>query len=941
METDARPIGTHTHTVLLTVPNSRVEACVTRGALAACARITFFAVTVLPTVYPLAHCSRVAPHTHAPLRARVYNYIVRARAMSTTSVETAKAAGVSAFSRGEYASAYDAFSEAVRALTHEVTGDAARGLADCLPRLAEEQQAQAVALLLNRAACGLKLRRFEDAVRDTSDVLRLQPSSSKALFRRAQAYAEQGELQRAIVDAQQLAATQPESVEARQLLSFLQARLKTPTLSTAGGARPSAGRTPELMFATLSELKDACDALAADASAAHAAGRAPPVESAPKLLQAAGRSIDRWTQAAAATRALLQSPLLEQLINTAVAQSSGDEAAQAAAASCLSAVTHAAQVATSESEYAAAWGAHALAHDAPWAQRLDDASKSHSVDTFTALRVFTPPADMQPPLHALTQALSLLTARVRHDVTAAQGACSDVSRLTATAFQALASLWGVLCVWLRPAVLRHAAALAAVSLHAARDMKAAFQHAHPELAPPAASSATTSVPAPEDATAADAGCGVREEARRVAEQADAMKAASVRLAPALEACFQEYSALVDELLQEAGRCTLSPALCVLPGMDVATLLRHVGSVCLLEPLAAALLHRRGCARFLALATLPQTDDYTQTVARLANAVLTRCLTTLSESHAHGDVSQGDAKVTRALSTDIALLTRVWSDIQCTQAPRTAADGVAESKPGGSVAGEATAGARAPDTAVGLSHFFAVASEAARLTALMSILLSVSRSTAHSVLERDGVYPAILFTAASAHASWQTCACDTLSLIVSDEAGRGFLSSFLSTLSPATLARFPDLATQCNVFQVLAHCAQSSSASIRASANVTLAKLTGSSKVRASHQRARVPTHCLVCYPLLTPRSLSMRVPGCAGVFIRGWRVCRVRDGGIRAGHVVSRRRAARTKRKRRCGQRVDYQEGERCKACRCWRRHSCRTKVCGAVERRASRVGEG
>ena len=57
-----------------------------------------------------------------------------------------------------------------------------------------------IKLLLNRSMCNLKLRLYDDAISDCTEVLRLDPSNCKALLRRSMAYEYTGDFERGLTD---------------------------------------------------------------------------------------------------------------------------------------------------------------------------------------------------------------------------------------------------------------------------------------------------------------------------------------------------------------------------------------------------------------------------------------------------------------------------------------------------------------------------------------------------------------------------------------------------------------------------------------------------------------------------------------------------------------------------------------------------------------------
>ena len=87
-----------------------------------------------------------------------------------------------------------------------------------------------VKLLLNRSMCNLKLRSYDDVIKDCTEVLRLDCKSSKALLRRAMAFEYTGDFERGLDDLYELKelVDLPKSliVPANQLITRLEALCK-------------------------------------------------------------------------------------------------------------------------------------------------------------------------------------------------------------------------------------------------------------------------------------------------------------------------------------------------------------------------------------------------------------------------------------------------------------------------------------------------------------------------------------------------------------------------------------------------------------------------------------------------------------------------------------------------------------------------------------------
>ncbi|KAH9490559.1 Protein unc-45 B [Bulinus truncatus] len=78
-------------------------------------------------------------------------------------------------------------------------------------------------LFKNRAACYLKLNKFQEAAEDASQSLELSPNDPKALFRRCQAYDQLGRVEDAFKDAVLLIKVDPHNKAARPLFNKLNA----------------------------------------------------------------------------------------------------------------------------------------------------------------------------------------------------------------------------------------------------------------------------------------------------------------------------------------------------------------------------------------------------------------------------------------------------------------------------------------------------------------------------------------------------------------------------------------------------------------------------------------------------------------------------------------------------------------------------------------------
>ncbi|KAH9373432.1 hypothetical protein HPB48_009477 [Haemaphysalis longicornis] len=124
--------------------------------------------------------------------------------LSTSSAQSIKVEGNELFKVGDYKGALEKYTKAL-------------SIADSSDR---------AVLLNNRAATNIKLLRYEDAVKDASEVLELNPTDVKALFRRSQACEALGKVNEAFKDARQVLHLEPQNTAVQQSLRRLSQTLQ-------------------------------------------------------------------------------------------------------------------------------------------------------------------------------------------------------------------------------------------------------------------------------------------------------------------------------------------------------------------------------------------------------------------------------------------------------------------------------------------------------------------------------------------------------------------------------------------------------------------------------------------------------------------------------------------------------------------------------------------
>lgn len=131
--------------------------------------------------------------------------------LSTSSAQSIKVEGNELFKVGDYKGALEKYTKAL-------------SIADSSDR---------AVLLNNRAATNIKLLRYEDAVKDASEVLELNPTDVKALFRRSQACEALGKVNEAFKDARQVLHLEPQNTAVQQSLRRLSQTLQQIAKETA------------------------------------------------------------------------------------------------------------------------------------------------------------------------------------------------------------------------------------------------------------------------------------------------------------------------------------------------------------------------------------------------------------------------------------------------------------------------------------------------------------------------------------------------------------------------------------------------------------------------------------------------------------------------------------------------------------------------------------
>jgi hypothetical protein len=212
------------------------------------------------------------------------------------------------------------------------------------------------------------------------------------------------------------------------------------------------------------------------------------------------------------------------------------------------------------------------------------------------------------------------------------------------------------------------------------------------------------------------------------------------------------------------------------------------------------------------------------VRSTASASLSKALTILRDAHPRGHAEMGRDKMK-------ALLMRMV--VPCVRDLAESLPPMPE-KEGGDGAKGAGAGAKGAGADSGRPEIFRVPDalpdwrprdDTTRATALLYVALLTERDVGLWLAEQPGVLPAVVITCASTDGGAQAAGADVIATICSDETGR----SLLTTLPQRIVCADPSYATRLDIMPLLQRLATSNAQTVRASAAVTLAKLTAPSK----------------------------------------------------------------------------------------------------------------
>jgi hypothetical protein len=233
--------------------------------------------------------------------------------------------------------------------------------------------------------------------------------------------------------------------------------------------------------------------------------------------------------------------------------------------------------------------------------------------------------------------------------------------------------------------------------------------------------------------------------------------------------------------------------------------------------AVQVLDRAGA---LAAASVYLASDV-QELARTSAGALSRALTVLRDSHPRGHMDVGRAKVKQ-------VLTRVAGP--CVAALAAALPFKPDDKKDGS--GESSSG---PELFVVPSTLpdWQPSPDTARVAALLQVALLIDRDTGLWFADQQGVLVACFITCVSSEERAQAVGAEVVATMCSDEQGR----SLLTTLPQRIISADPSYATRLDILPLLQRLSASPFTSIRASAAVTLAKLTAPSKSFSSAEGA--------------------------------------------------------------------------------------------------------
>eukprot|EP00736_Rhodelphis_marinus_P008367 Rmarinus@m.13878 len=131
---------------------------------------------------------------------------------------TAREEGNESFKRGSFDAALRKYSDAIHHLRFHMPPTSAD--------MARARTAELHKCLLNRAACALRLKDFDQAKASCSEVIDADPSNAKALYRRGQAYMEEKDFHVALVDLERAHTLQPGDKAVTSQLALCRARVK-------------------------------------------------------------------------------------------------------------------------------------------------------------------------------------------------------------------------------------------------------------------------------------------------------------------------------------------------------------------------------------------------------------------------------------------------------------------------------------------------------------------------------------------------------------------------------------------------------------------------------------------------------------------------------------------------------------------------------------------
>lgn len=119
---------------------------------------------------------------------------------------------------------------------------------------------------------------------------------------------------------------------------------------------------------------------------------------------------------------------------------------------------------------------------------------------------------------------------------------------------------------------------------------------------------------------------------------------------------------------------------------------------------------------------------------------------------------------------------------------------------------------------------------ARVVSWLYSLLLVEPAVAGWFAAEPGVIPCVFILSGAAETGWQLLACDVIAALASTEEGRTLISSYHERLAPQVISSDPTVLQRFNPITLLSRLSDSPNAAVRSGAAITLAKLTGVSKV---------------------------------------------------------------------------------------------------------------